>query len=466
MRGAACARRAHGDGAGAVGRARRQGRAAGARRVRVGHRAVAAHDAVGPARPVRRRTTSSSCGSSRSRATASRTAPGSTSAPTCRARSRRSRRGRRERARTGRACSARARGCGARRSASSAARRRGRRAGRRAESRRRTRATCSRCARGRRCAAWHGRRCATRGCGWSSSASRPTRGPTRAARRPRSPSPATSSTRSARGTCAAGCTRSCARSCGGWGRWAASCVSDAGVGIRRAAGRVVASTPTGSASSARRSSAPRRGAMVATCAGAAPVLRPQRRTSLSGFALMLGVRGRDPSRAHHTIHFPADYDAEFDDVFVHRRPARSDALRWRDVGQRPCRGAVDGENSFVLVNAPTDGADWDWSRRRLRGAASRAARAAWTSATGSPPARGARPPTWRETGAPAVRSTATRPTAGSAHCGGRPVPARAEGPLPRRRDDASRRRPAARDARRDALARDIGASPSHVPSAP
>ena len=54
-------------------------------------------------------------------------------------------------------------------------------------------------------------RAATRGCGWSSSASRPTRAPTRAARPPRSPSPATSSTPSARGTCAAGSTASSRR---------------------------------------------------------------------------------------------------------------------------------------------------------------------------------------------------------------------------------------------------------------
>ena len=83
--------------------------------------------------------------------------------------------------------------------------------------------------------------------------------------------------------------------------------------------------------------------------------------SLSGFVLMLGLRGRDPGRAHHTIHFPADYDAEFDDVFVHHRPVRDptiyEAASWvSDPAEQP----ADGESLFVLVNAPSEGStDWD-----------------------------------------------------------------------------------------------------------
>ena len=37
--------------------------------------------------------------------------------------------------------------------------------------------------------------------------------------------------------------------------------------------------------------------------------------SLSGFVLLLALRGRTPGLAHHTVLFPADYDAEFDAVF-------------------------------------------------------------------------------------------------------------------------------------------------------
>ena len=46
-----------------------------------------------------------------------------------------------------------------------------------------------------------------------------------------------------------------------------------------------------------------------------PRRRRRGERSLSGLALMLGLRGRTPDLAHHEIRFPADYDAEFDDVF-------------------------------------------------------------------------------------------------------------------------------------------------------
>jgi phytoene desaturase len=86
--------------------------------------------------------------------------------------------------------------------------------------------------------------------------------------------------------------------------------------------------------------------------------------SLSGFALMLGLRDREPGRVHHEIRFPADYDAEFDDVFRHRRPVRDPTLYLAsssvtDPGEAP----NGGDNLFVLANAPVHridgGPDWD-----------------------------------------------------------------------------------------------------------
>ncbi|MDA0181519.1 FAD-dependent oxidoreductase [Solirubrobacter phytolaccae] len=75
----------------------------------------------------------------------------------------------------------------------------------------------------------------------------------------------------------------------------------------------------------------------------------RRRTpSLSGLALLLGTT--DPAPAHHRILFPADYDAEFDDVFTHRRMPRDPTLY-------VC--APPGQGWFVLVNAPASPADWD-----------------------------------------------------------------------------------------------------------
>ena len=99
--------------------------------------------------------------------------------------------------------------------------------------------------------------------------------------------------------------------------------------------------------------------------------------SLSGFALLLGLRGRDPDRVHHEIRFPADYDAEFDDVFVARRPVRDPTLylaaSWvSDGGEAP----DDGENLFVLANAPSSGVDWAACGARVRGGAHRPARPA------------------------------------------------------------------------------------------
>ena len=83
--------------------------------------------------------------------------------------------------------------------------------------------------------------------------------------------------------------------------------------------------------------------------------------SLSGFALMLGLRGRTPGLAHHAITFPADYDAEFDDVFAARRPVREPTLYVSAPSATdPDEAPADAESWFVLVNAPAigDAADW------------------------------------------------------------------------------------------------------------
>jgi phytoene desaturase len=94
--------------------------------------------------------------------------------------------------------------------------------------------------------------------------------------------------------------------------------------------------------------------------------------SLSGFVLLLALRGRSAHPAHHTVLFPADYDDEFDSVFGsgrHRgRPrAAPDPTVYvaapDDAALRPDDGH---EAWFVLVNAPrhlpdkpAGGVDWD-----------------------------------------------------------------------------------------------------------
>ena len=95
-----------------------------------------------------------------------------------------------------------------------------------------------------------------------------------------------------------------------------------------------------------------------------PALRER---SLSGLALMLGLRGRTRGLVHHAIAFPADYDAEFDDVFVHRRPVRDPTIYVSaSCATDPSEAPPDAENWFVLVNAPAIGAHGDWTAAEER----------------------------------------------------------------------------------------------------
>ncbi len=98
--------------------------------------------------------------------------------------------------------------------------------------------------------------------------------------------------------------------------------------------------------------------------------------SLAGFVLLLGVRGETPELAHHTVFFPAAYDAEFDAIFgdpghgVRARPADHPTVfvtRANDPAVHP----PGDEAWFVLVNAPPHGTGWsaiDWRRPGLAAA--------------------------------------------------------------------------------------------------
>ncbi|MGY1813733.1 phytoene desaturase family protein [Blastococcus sp. SYSU D00820] len=91
--------------------------------------------------------------------------------------------------------------------------------------------------------------------------------------------------------------------------------------------------------------------------------------SLSGFVLLLALRGRTPRPAHHTVLFPGDYDAEFDAVFgVGRdrgrpRPVPDPTVYVSAPDDPATRPDDDSESWFVLVNAPrhepAGGVDWD-----------------------------------------------------------------------------------------------------------
>ncbi len=94
------------------------------------------------------------------------------------------------------------------------------------------------------------------------------------------------------------------------------------------------------------------------------LLRPD--LSLSGFVMLLGIRGRTSALAQHNIIFPPDYRQEFEDIFQRGMPPTSPTIYVTISARRDPDHAPDGcENWFVLVNAPPVNAgsevDFDWA---------------------------------------------------------------------------------------------------------
>lgn len=78
--------------------------------------------------------------------------------------------------------------------------------------------------------------------------------------------------------------------------------------------------------------------------------------SLSGFVLLLAVRGRTPGLRHHNVWFPQDYDAEFDAIFGrHATPVDDPTVYVCAPDDDRMRPDADHESWFVLVNAPRHG---------------------------------------------------------------------------------------------------------------
>ena len=85
-----------------------------------------------------------------------------------------------------------------------------------------------------------------------------------------------------------------------------------------------------------------------------------RADSLSGFVLLLALRGRTPGLAHHTVLFGEQpYEQEFDAVFG-GRPVE-DPVIYLNVPDDPALRPDGHEGWFVLVNAPQQG-PFDWDR--------------------------------------------------------------------------------------------------------
>lgn len=97
--------------------------------------------------------------------------------------------------------------------------------------------------------------------------------------------------------------------------------------------------------------------LVPVSAARPPLRRLRKATpSLSGFVLMLALRGRTPDLGHHTVLFPRDYDAEFDAVFGQSAAPVADPTVYISAPDDPAmRPDDDSEAWFVLVNAPRHG---------------------------------------------------------------------------------------------------------------
>lgn len=90
--------------------------------------------------------------------------------------------------------------------------------------------------------------------------------------------------------------------------------------------------------------------------------------SLAGFSILLGldnskIVGTPPVMKHHSIYFPADYGAEFDQIFSQQVPV-ADPTIYICAPSDPMMIKGDNKESwFVLVNAPRHDPEegWDWS---------------------------------------------------------------------------------------------------------
>lgn len=104
------------------------------------------------------------------------------------------------------------------------------------------------------------------------------------------------------------------------------------------------------------------------------LIEPQRKTwsarralsratpSLSGFSLLLGLRGKS-NLGHHTVYFPEDYDDEFDAIFDRKEPVPNPAMYICNPRDPEMVKKADTESWFVLINAPrhepASGCDWN-----------------------------------------------------------------------------------------------------------
>lgn len=94
---------------------------------------------------------------------------------------------------------------------------------------------------------------------------------------------------------------------------------------------------------------------------ASKMAKPDR--AISGFVVLLGVKGKDPSLAHHNIFFSDNYPLEFQQMFREKRPAENPTI-YLCLSSRtdPASAPPEHDNYFLLVNAPANTTTIDWSK--------------------------------------------------------------------------------------------------------
>lgn len=91
------------------------------------------------------------------------------------------------------------------------------------------------------------------------------------------------------------------------------------------------------------------------------IAQPQR--AISGFVVLLGVKGKDSSLGHHNIFFSDNYPLEFQQMFRETRPAENPTIYLcLSARSQPSDAPPDHDNYFLLVNAPAETESIDWAK--------------------------------------------------------------------------------------------------------
>ena len=89
--------------------------------------------------------------------------------------------------------------------------------------------------------------------------------------------------------------------------------------------------------------------------------------SLSGMVFLWGIKGKYPELAHHNIIFSGDYEAEFKQIFKHKRVPDDPTIYIAITSKTDTEHApVDGENWFVLLNMPYIAPGQIWEKEKVR----------------------------------------------------------------------------------------------------